>query len=196
MYSMCFSCFLYCNCFWVLWGRIRGRNWDKRLAIHIHLYKWILSPPPFPVIKSGLKLVCNDNIAYRNFKSENSQDYAQKSQQNSLFMNSAWIHNALKLFIANGSLKYLEALENRAKATRPWKNTRIISIWLCVCISWLNLEDQIDVDVNVCIIGVTIYSVCTAQLCVNLGQKNVTFPLNCADWLLSLWCFLSQWLID
>jgi hypothetical protein len=78
-----------------------------------------------------------------------------------MFMNSAWIHNALKLFIVNGSLKYLEALENRAKATRPWKNTPIISIWLCVCISWLNLEEQIVV-VNVCMIGGTIYSVYTA----------------------------------
>jgi hypothetical protein len=27
--------------------------------------------------KSGLKLVCNENIVYRNLKSENSQDYAQ-----------------------------------------------------------------------------------------------------------------------
>ncbi len=28
--------------------------------------------------KSGLKLVCNINIVYRNLKSENSEEYAQK----------------------------------------------------------------------------------------------------------------------
>jgi hypothetical protein len=97
---------------------------------------------PPPLNKSGMNLVCNVNIAYRILKSENFQDNAQKSQPHYMFMNSAWIHNALKLFIANGSLKNLEALDNRAKATRPWKNTPIISIWLCVCISWLNLEEQ------------------------------------------------------
>ncbi len=43
--------------------------------------------------KSGLKLVCNVNIVYGNLKSENSQDYAQKTQRNCTFsytfMNSA-----------------------------------------------------------------------------------------------------------
>jgi hypothetical protein len=38
--------------------------------------------PPLSLSKSGLKLVCNVNIIYRNFKSENSQDYAQKPQRN------------------------------------------------------------------------------------------------------------------
>ncbi len=33
--------------------------------------------------------VCNVNIVYGNLKSENSQDYAQKSQLNYTFMNSA-----------------------------------------------------------------------------------------------------------
>jgi hypothetical protein len=32
--------------------------------------------------KSGLKLVCNVNIVYGNFKSEISKDYAQKSKRN------------------------------------------------------------------------------------------------------------------
>ncbi len=42
--------------------------------------------------KSGLKLVCNVNIVHRNLKSENSQDFAQKPQQNCTFINSAsWI---------------------------------------------------------------------------------------------------------
>ncbi len=44
------------------------------------------SPPPS---KSGLKLVCNVNIVYGNPKSENSEDYDQKPQRNSTFMNSA-----------------------------------------------------------------------------------------------------------
>ncbi len=30
--------------------------------------------------KGGLKLVCNVNIVYGNFRSENSQDYGQKHQ--------------------------------------------------------------------------------------------------------------------
>jgi hypothetical protein len=48
-------------------------------AIQSHLYKWI-SPPPLPLNKSGLKLVCNVNIVYGNLKSEISQDNAQKPQ--------------------------------------------------------------------------------------------------------------------
>jgi hypothetical protein len=43
------------------------------------------TPPP----ASGLKLVCNINMAYGNLKPENSQDYAQKPQRNCTFMNSA-----------------------------------------------------------------------------------------------------------
>jgi len=42
-----------------------------------------------PPSKNGLKLVCNVNIVYRNLKSENSQDYAKKSQRNCKFMSSA-----------------------------------------------------------------------------------------------------------
>ncbi len=52
----------------------------------------ILKPPPPPPpisTKSGFKLVCNVNIVYGNLKSENSQDYVQKPQQNCTFMNSA-----------------------------------------------------------------------------------------------------------
>ncbi len=57
------------------------------LAIHSHLYLWTLLPPP--PSKSGLKLVCNVNIVYKNLKSENSQDYALKPQRNCTFMNLA-----------------------------------------------------------------------------------------------------------
>ncbi len=45
---------------------------------------------PLPHLnKSCLKLVCNVNIVYRNLKSEDSQDYAQKPKRNCTFMNSA-----------------------------------------------------------------------------------------------------------
>jgi hypothetical protein len=48
----------------------------------------LLSIPPPPFSKSGLKLVCYVNIVYGNLKSENSQDYTQKPQRNCTFMNS------------------------------------------------------------------------------------------------------------
>jgi hypothetical protein len=44
-------------------------------------------PPPPPPSKSVLKLVCYVNIVYGNIKSESSQDFAQKPQRNSMFMN-------------------------------------------------------------------------------------------------------------
>ncbi len=63
-------------------GRILGRNWDK-FASHSHVYaNGFYSPPP-PLIK----LVCN--LKNGNLKPENSQDYAQKTQKNCTFMNSA-----------------------------------------------------------------------------------------------------------
>jgi hypothetical protein len=46
-------------------------------------------PPPPPPIKSYLKLACNVKSVYGNLQSWNSQDYAQKSQRNCTFMNSA-----------------------------------------------------------------------------------------------------------
>jgi hypothetical protein len=83
------------------WGRILGSNWDKLLrvfllAIHCHLYKRILSPPPLS--KSGSKLVCIVNIVYDNLKSENSQDYAQKPQRNCTIMNSACVDTSIFLY--------------------------------------------------------------------------------------------------
>jgi hypothetical protein len=57
------------------------------LGIHSHLYSRILLPHP-------LKLVCNVNIEYRNLKSENSQDCAQRPQRNCTFMNSASVLSA------------------------------------------------------------------------------------------------------
>ncbi len=57
------------------------------LAVHIRLYNGFYSLPPLS--KSGLNLVCNVDIVYRqNLKSVNSQDYAQKPQQNCMFIYS------------------------------------------------------------------------------------------------------------
>ncbi len=69
-------------------GRILRRNWDKR-DFHLFLLLIHFTPPPPPLSKSGLKLVCNVNFVYGNLKSENSQDYAQKPERNCTFMNSA-----------------------------------------------------------------------------------------------------------
>jgi hypothetical protein len=45
---------------------------------------------PLPTLsKSGLKLVCNVNIVYRNLKFEKSQDYVQKPQRSCTLRNSA-----------------------------------------------------------------------------------------------------------
>ncbi len=60
------------------------------LSVHSHFYKRILPLPHLS--KSGLKLVCTVNIAYGHLNSENSQDYAQKPQQNCTYMNSASGH--------------------------------------------------------------------------------------------------------
>ncbi len=57
-------------------GRILGRNWDKSLKSFPPCYSQSplltdFTPHP-PLSKSGLKLVCNINIVYRNLMSENS----------------------------------------------------------------------------------------------------------------------------
>jgi hypothetical protein len=44
---------------------------------------------PSPLSNNGLTLVSNVNIVYGNLLTENSQDYAQKPQQNYTFMISA-----------------------------------------------------------------------------------------------------------
>jgi hypothetical protein len=68
--------------------------WDKKefssLIFTVTFISEFYSPPPTqPPSKIGLKLVCNGNIVYGNLKSENSQDYAQKPQQNCTFIISA-----------------------------------------------------------------------------------------------------------
>jgi hypothetical protein len=73
-------------------GLILGRNWDKSLKSFPPCYSQsslltgilLPLPPPPPEQKwfeTGLNV--------KNLKSENSQDYAQTSQQNCTFMNSA-----------------------------------------------------------------------------------------------------------
>ncbi len=76
-------------------GRILRLNWDKSLESfpprhsRSPLPAGFTTPPPPLLSKSSLKLICNVNIVSRNLKPENSQDYAQKPQQNCTFMNSA-----------------------------------------------------------------------------------------------------------
>ncbi len=48
----------------------------------------------------SLSKVVNVNIVYRNLKSENSQDYAQKPLRNCMFMNSASVRLSEVLYIA------------------------------------------------------------------------------------------------
>ncbi len=76
-------------------GRILERNSDKSLksfppydsqSTLLTEFALIL---PLPWAKIGLKLVCNENIAYGNLKSENSQDYDQQPRRNCTFMISA-----------------------------------------------------------------------------------------------------------
>jgi hypothetical protein len=55
-----------------------------------------LPPPPQ---QSGLKLAWNVNIEYGNLKSENSQVYAQKPQQNVMYMNSASVQLRLPTYM-------------------------------------------------------------------------------------------------
>ncbi len=64
-------------------GQILGRNPDKSLKSCVPpcysqspLLRDFTSPPPLPLSKSGLKLVCNVNIAHGHLKYENSRDYA------------------------------------------------------------------------------------------------------------------------
>jgi hypothetical protein len=61
-------------------GRILGHNWNNsfRSFPPCYLKSPLITDPPPPPSKKGLKLVCNVNFLYRNLKSENYQDYTQK----------------------------------------------------------------------------------------------------------------------
>jgi hypothetical protein len=59
-------------------GGLRQINTFRKVPSQVNVII-VYFPPPHPSSKSGLKLVCNENIVYRNLKPESSQDYAQKS---------------------------------------------------------------------------------------------------------------------
>ncbi len=85
---------MYIVCGGEMGGPILGRYWDNSLKSFPPCYSkspllMDFTPPPHPLNKSGLKLVCNVNIVNGHLKSENSQDNAQKPQWNCTFMNSA-----------------------------------------------------------------------------------------------------------
>ncbi len=63
-------------------------------------------PPPFP----GAKVI-NVNIVYRNLKSENSQDYAQKPQRNCMFMNSASVLVSEVLYMERCTISHLHCTD-------------------------------------------------------------------------------------
>ncbi len=65
------------------------------LGIHCQLHLWILFLYPWAKVETGI--YSNVNIENGNLKSENSQDYAQKPQQNCEFMNSASVDRADRL---------------------------------------------------------------------------------------------------
>jgi hypothetical protein len=64
-------------------GQILGRNWDKSPKSFPPCYSQsplLTDFIPLPSLsKTGLKLVCNVNIVYRNLKSENSQEYVYRN---------------------------------------------------------------------------------------------------------------------
>jgi hypothetical protein len=65
-----------------------------------------------------LKLNCNVQIVNANLKSENSQDYVQKPQQNCTFMNSASVTHAPKWtppLLSYSSLLFSEPLSDTRK---------------------------------------------------------------------------------
>ncbi len=67
---------------------VNGTEVYRVFLLTIHSYSTPAFTPPPLLSKSGLKLVCNVNIVYGSHKSENSQYYTQKPQQNCTFMNS------------------------------------------------------------------------------------------------------------
>jgi hypothetical protein len=101
-------------------GRILGRNWDKSFKSFPPCYSQPphdFSPPP-PLIKSGLKLICNVQTVNANLKSENSQEFSKKPQRNCTFMNSASVKHAPKWTppsLSYSSLLFSEPLSDTRK---------------------------------------------------------------------------------
>ncbi len=82
-------------------------------------------PPPHPLSKSGLKLVCNVNIVYGNLKSENSQNYAQKSQRNCTFMNSA----SVLWLILCGRKEHIDSAKNECNIPQQKNGLKSYTKW-------------------------------------------------------------------
>ncbi len=117
--------------------RILGRNPEKSpksflLAIHSHVYSFALSFPflqthaasysfcsSTAVHSKGERRKTNGGLRnpYKNLKSENSQDYAQKPQRNCMLMNSASVQlSPLQNSLSNSSgfVTSLKVLSNGA----------------------------------------------------------------------------------
>ncbi len=87
------------SAFIVSGGRIPGRNWDKSLKSF---------PPRYsqssPLTDFTSPSFLSKNGLYRNFKSENSQDYTQKPLRNCTFMNSTSAHDVQSFVHLNSRL--------------------------------------------------------------------------------------------
>ncbi len=121
-------------------GRLLGRNWTKKSLKSF--------PPcnsqsplltdftlPSPLSKSGLKLVCKVNIVYRNHKSDNSQDYAQKPQRNCTFMNSVSGATYVRTYLPKSLIptQHLYASIPYIRSTcTSRRNLSCILGWICI----------------------------------------------------------------
>jgi hypothetical protein len=100
-------------------------------------------PPPPPPGKSGLRLICNDNIVYGNLKSENSHGYAHEPQRNctrswirlqetkhtGLIAQQAWVIDVgffFSLFVNWSALYSSATLSFKGKAQRDIRDIRDI----------------------------------------------------------------------
>jgi hypothetical protein len=75
-------------------------------------------PPPPPHSTSCLKLVCNVNIVYENLKSENSQDYVQKTHSTKLNVHE-FGSATIKITSKKGLLSIDQSRKNRNTIRKP-----------------------------------------------------------------------------
>ncbi len=92
--------------------------------------------PPLPE-QSSLKLVCNVNIVYGNLKSENSQDFHQKTQRNWIWLLVPIRSSPLKRTCysrgwrgAEACLESAHLTSSRMKALRAPPRSRRWNMWL------------------------------------------------------------------
>ncbi len=110
------------------WGWILGWNRDRFPPCYSQSPPLAdFTPPPPPMNKSDLKLVCNVNIVFGNLKSQNPQDYAQKHQRNCTFMNLSPVH----ICPPNEPLAWFSLLE-----LFPSTRTKVIFLFCCLA-AWL-----------------------------------------------------------